>query len=316
VTRPRPPARSRRPRLLVLRALKLGDFLTGIPALRALSRSFPDHERVLAAPATFSELLGQTGMDGIYDTFDLAPLGRQLGRPDVAVDLHGRGPESQQLLLALHPERLISFHHPGVPATTRSPEWRPHEHEIRRWCRMLSESGIPADPGDFRVDPSGFPPSGHPGATVIHPGAASGSRRWPPERFAAVARAEAAAGREVVITGSDGERRLASTVARRAGLPPTAVLAGGTPLPSLVSLIASAGRVVSGDTGVAHVATATGTPSVVLFGPVPPCEWGPPPSPRHVALWAGRRGDPHGAETDPGLLRISAEQVLDALDRL
>ena len=40
-------------------------------------------------------------------------------------------------------------------------------------------------------------------------------------------------------------------------------------------------------TGLAHLATAYARPSVVLFGPVPPAEWGPPQHPRHQVLWAG-----------------------------
>ncbi len=77
------------------------------------------------------------------------------------------------------------------------------------------------------------------------------------------------------------------------------------------------GRVIAGDTGVAHLATATGTPSVVLFGPIPPSEWGPPADrSQHIPLWAGRRGNPHSSVTDPGLLRIGIDAVLAALETL
>ncbi|MBX5470349.1 MAG: glycosyltransferase family 9 protein, partial [Thermoleophilaceae bacterium] len=145
---------------------------------------------------------------------------------------------------------------------------------------------------------------------------ASGARRWPLQRWAAVARAEAAAGRPVAITGAPGERGLAERVAELAGIPPERVLAGRTDLLDLAVAVAAAGRLACGDTGVAHLATALGTPSVVLFGPVPPSEWGPPPGPRHVALWAGRRGDPHAREPDPGLLRIGVEEVCAALAAL
>ena len=45
-----------RRRLLVLRNLGLGDFLTGIPSLRGLRRAFPEHELVLVAPEALREL--------------------------------------------------------------------------------------------------------------------------------------------------------------------------------------------------------------------------------------------------------------------
>lgn len=303
--------------LVVLRALKLGDFLTGIPALRALARAFPDHHRILAAPARFGELVAHTGMHEVADTPDLGPLDERLHHPDVAVDLHGRGPESQSVLQDAAAGRLISFRSAATEPTAGHPVWRPDEHEVARWCRLLQESGIAADPTDIRLGDLPDPPraDAH-GATIIHPGAASAARRWPADRFAAVARWEAEAGRTVLVTGAGDERPLAETVARQAGLPPSAVVAGTTTLESLAALIAAAGRVISGDTGVAHMATATGTPSVVLFGPIPPAEWGPPPTARHIALWAGRRGDPHGAVVDPGLLRISVPQVLAALNQL
>ncbi|MDQ3822907.1 MAG: glycosyltransferase family 9 protein, partial [Actinomycetota bacterium] len=78
-----------------------------------------------------------------------------------------------------------------------------------------------------------------------------------------------------------------------------------------------AGRVVCGDTGVAHLATAFATPSVVLFGPTPPSLWGPPPGRTwHRALWAGGRGDPHADAPHPGLLEIRVDDVLAALAAL
>jgi ADP-heptose:LPS heptosyltransferase len=67
---------------------------------------------------------------------------------------------------------------------------------------------------------------------------------------------------------------------------------------------------------VAHLATAVGTPSVVLFGPVPPRHWGPPPGPKHRALWAGFSGDPHADHVHPGLLAIDVCDVLTELSRL
>jgi ADP-heptose:LPS heptosyltransferase len=132
-----------------------------------------------------------------------------------------------------------------------------------------------------------------------------------------VARAEAESGRTVIVTGSASELPLACRVATLAGLPDEAVFAGRTSLLRLARLVAAAGRVVCGDTGVAHLATAFATPSVVLFGPTPPARWGPPPRRSwHRVLWAGRSGDPHGASLDPGLLRIQVDDVLAELAEL
>jgi ADP-heptose:LPS heptosyltransferase len=305
-----------RPLLVAYRALGLGDFLTGVPALRALARAFPGHRRVLAAPAAVAPLAALTGaVDAVVDAAALAPLPPALHGAAVAVNLHGRGPQSHRALLAAAPERLVAFAHPE--AWPQGPRWRPDEHEVHRWCRLLAECGIPADPRELDLGAPDQPPPGGAGATVIHPGAASGARRWPAERFAAVAGAERAAGRTVLVTGGPAERALADTVAAGAGLPPEAVLAGATDLVGLAATVAAAARVVCGDTGVAHLAVALGTPSVVLFGPTPPAEWGPPADrPRHRALWAGRRGDPHAEEPDPGLLAIGVGEVLAALDHL
>jgi ADP-heptose:LPS heptosyltransferase len=117
----------------------------------------------------------------------------------------------------------------------------------------------------------------------------------------------------VLVTGSAAERPLAEAVAREAGLTADAVLAGRTDLPALAAAVAAARRVLSGDTGVAHLATAFGTPSVVLFGPTPPAEWGPPTDrPQHVALHHGGRGDPHADGPDARLLAITVDEVLAA----
>jgi ADP-heptose:LPS heptosyltransferase len=67
-----------------------------------------------------------------------------------------------------------------------------------------------------------------------------------------------------------------------------------------------------------HLATAFGRPSVTLFGPVPPAEWGPPRHRRHQVLWAGKpgyRGDPHGTGLDPALAAITVEDVGQAVER-
>jgi ADP-heptose:LPS heptosyltransferase len=299
----------------MLRALGLGDFLTGVPAYRALRAAFPRHETVLAAPAVLAPLAALTGaVDRVLPTGELEPVAWTGAPPDVAVDLHGNGPASHRLVESLAARRTMLYASPQAPEAD-GPWWAPGEHEVLRWCRLLEWYGVPADPEDLSLDRPG--PAVPAGVVVLHPGAASAGRRWPAERFAAVARVLAADGHRVVLTGTPAERSLTRSVAAGAGLPPDAVLDTG--LLDLAALVASARLVICNDTGVSHLATAYGTPSVTLFGPVSPSLWGPPPGrSRHVSLWhgtGGRPGDPHGAATDPRLLRISVEEVLAAVTR-
>jgi ADP-heptose:LPS heptosyltransferase len=311
-----------RPLLLSYRALGLGDLLTAVPALRALRSAFPHHRHVLATSGWLAPLVATIDAVDVHAPVEeLAPLPPSVAGADVAVNLHGSGPRSHQVLLAAQPRRLIAFAHLEVARTEGAPAWRPEEHEIVRWCRLLAEYGLSTDPSDLDLAPPPGPlPEDVRGATVIHPGAKSVARRWPTDRFAAVARDEARRGHHVVVTGSDAERPLADAVAAGAGLPASRVLAGRLQLDGLARVVAAADRVVCGDTGVAHLATTYGTPSVVLFGPMSPRRWGPPAdrASRHRVLWAGRRGDPLADTVDPGLLEIEVGDVLGeiaALDR-
>ena len=311
---------NRRPRLLVLRALGLGDLLTAVPALRALRRRFEGHHLELAAPAVLAPLVAEV-VDEVVDTAGLSrPLAASRHLPAMAVNLPGRGPESSRLLAATAPGRLCAFAHPAVPATAGGPVWADDEHEVRRWCRLVGRLGASADPTDLEL----APPAGRPrrglvsGAVVVHPGAGAPSRRWPGERFAALVRWLVEDGHHVLVTGSAAERSLAERVSLGAdgarGRGSVAVLAGRTSVVELATLVARARLVIAGDTGVAHLATAYATPSVLLFGPTPPAAWGPLTGGPHRVLWAGGVGDPHAVTADAGLLALGPHEVRQAVE--
>ena len=301
--------------MLVLRALGLGDLLTAVPALRGLRSHYPEHRIVLAAPAPLRELLALTAaLDNLLPTPRLGLLDWSPSDcpPAVAVNLHGRGPQSTCALRALRPTVLLTHDAPECSG----PEWDGDLHEVRRWCRLLEYFGISADPSDLALD---LPPvrSPAPAAVIVHPGCGFLARRWPLDRYATVASRLAGAGLRVVVTGNAAERPLALRLAAAAGLSKDSVFAGRTALGELAALVADATLVICGDTGMAHLATAYGTPSVILFGPISPRHWGPPPErSQHVALWAGDTGDTFAETPDPGLLRITTAEVMDAAERL
>ncbi|MDN3309386.1 glycosyltransferase family 9 protein [Microbacterium oryzae] len=306
---------SDRPILLALRALKLGDLLVAVPALHGLRRAYPDHELVFAGPGWLAPVAALVGdIDALLPTpglDDLLPLAP--GVVDVAVNLHGNGPESRAVIDALEPRVKIVHRSPSDPEAL---PWLDGILERRRWARLVSAFGAPADEDDVAISVPDEEPLAR-GAAVIHVGAFYGSRQWPVERFAAVAAALREDGMRVMLTGGAADRERAEAVAAAVGIADEDVLAGRTDLTALAALIAAAAVVVTADTGAAHVASAYGTPSVIVFGPAPVEEWGPPAGP-HIALTDAslRRGDAFADAPDPALLAVTADDVLAAARRV
>lgn len=101
---------------------------------------------------------------------------------------------------------------------------------------------------------------------LVNPGAAWPNKRWPADRFGAIAamlRNEH--GLAPVVLWGPNERELAAAVVAASG--GAAVVAPETQLPDLVALSREASFMISGDTGPLHIACAVGTPTVSLFGP-------------------------------------------------
>ncbi|MHC2186712.1 glycosyltransferase family 9 protein [Rathayibacter agropyri] len=310
------------PEILALRALKLGDLLVAVPALKALRRGFPEHRLILATTPWLEPIVDLIeGLDALVPTLHGLddPLPMAPGRVELGVNLHGNGPESRLRLREIAPRRTLEFRvprlDPGAGPHDPRPLWIDGELERARWARLVNSIGLDADPEDVALTVPAAP-APIAGAAVVHIGAFYGSREWPEERFAAVARALTAEGHRVIYTGGANEADRARRVAELAGT--GEALAGVLSLSDFAAVIAAAEVVVTVDTGAAHLASAYGIPSVVLFGPAPPEAWGPPVSGPHVVVTDAslRRGDVFSAEPDPALLAVQVEDVLAALASL
>lgn len=302
---------TRQPTAVVLRAIGLGDMITGLPAMALLRRSLPNHHIVAALPHRFAAIVLATALvDTVVPTDDLGPLPGAPYAPELAVDLHGNGRASRQPLLDLAPRRLLAY--------PISAAWDPGEHEVARWCRLVAGdlSSGPPFPSVAGLLPRLPPAAGlPPGFTVVHPGASAGARRWPLDRYAELIIELSRGGHQVVVTGTGPESALVHRLTGRTGALPLLDL----PVQQLLGSVAAARLVISGDTGVAHAAAAYQRPSVTLFGPVSPALWGPPDHPRHQVVYPrrpdDRPGDPHADRPDPVLLRIGVSDVLTAADK-
>ena len=119
----------------------------------------------------------------------------------------------------------ISEDYPGSLLDVRHRQVR-ETHEVERNLELAAAAGFAPPAGDdgrlaLRAVPR---PPRVPDRVVVHPGASVPARTWPPGRFAELAGALAAAGYDVVVTGSSREAGLVETV--RAGAPSAQVVVG------------------------------------------------------------------------------------------
>lgn len=98
----------------------------------------------------------------------------------------------------------------------------------------------------------------------------SRAKRWPSERFAALAdQLIGEAGASVVLIGAPEEREVSAEVAGHMSHRPS-VLTGETTLAETAAVLSVADLLVTNDTGPAHIAAALDLPTLVIFGPTDP----------------------------------------------
>ncbi len=98
----------------------------------------------------------------------------------------------------------------------------------------------------------------------LHPGSVWATKRWLPERFAALALGLRAEGLRVVLVGGKGDRELCGRIARDGG---ALDWSGRTDLMELKALMGRMVLFVTNDSGPMHMATGMGVPALALFGP-------------------------------------------------
>ncbi|MFZ0285663.1 MAG: glycosyltransferase family 9 protein [Terriglobales bacterium] len=149
---------------------------------------------------------------------------------------------------------------------------------------------------------------------LLNPGAGWGAKQWPAERYGLVAQQLAADGLKSLVNFGPGEEKLAE--AAEVASAGTAEAVGCT-LTELIALTRRARLFIGGDTGPMHLAAALGIGVVAIFGPTDPARNGPIGG-RSVVLRSSLSPTTHKrrSQPDPGLLEISASQVVAAVREL
>jgi ADP-heptose:LPS heptosyltransferase len=162
------------------------------------------------------------------------------------------------------------------------------------------------------------PPRVQPGGYVLlNPSAAWPNKRWPAERFGALAAAiRERHGLSSIVLWGPGEESLASAVV--AASSGAAQAAPPTTITEIVSLAGAARLMISGDTGPVHIAGAVGTPIVALFGPTR-AERNGPWSPADISISRYDQCVCHYERRcrrgQPCIDDISIDQVIAAIER-
>lgn len=355
---PVPSKKSPTQRILLIRPDHLGDMLLTTPAIRALRAAYPEAEihalvgpwsadvladyaeidTVLTLPFPGFQRNAETDLPAPYRlAFQSARHLRRVGyssalilRPDhwwgamlakwagiprrIGYDL----PDVKRFLTdsVPHEHRHAVLQNVRLVETlTGQPAENPHTLEFpvnlldHSWVQgYLEESGIPAEQPII----------------VIHPGSGTWVKQWGTDKWASVAdtladQLDAA----IVLSGGDHElpmvRHIAGLMRHRA-----CVIAGETNVGTLAALYQRARLVLGPDSGPLHLAVAVGTPTVTLFGPADPVEfgsWGPPE--KHIMLWSSIGCRPcrvldwggDAPENHPCVREIPVGSVLDAARR-
>lgn len=151
-------------------------------------------------------------------------------------------------------------------------------------------------------------------AALINPGAGWGAKRWPVERYSAVARGLTERGLRVLVNAGPGEEPLAEAIVEATSGAATVL---SSSLERLIAVTRRISLMVAGDTGPLHLACALGKPVVGIYGPTDPSRNGPFAT-RAVVLRhpESKRDHSRHAEPEAGLLTIEPEAVLQAADEL
>ena len=292
--------------ILIVRLGALGDIVHAIPAAAALRKAHPSARIDWIVDARHRDLVNLVSVLDRVMALEAPTVGgwvravRELRAAsyDAALDLQGLM-KSAVLARASGAPRVIGFSiwHlreksarpfysevgdlPAVELPVEAGSYGTEEHVIRKNLRLLRALGVESTTIEFpfrwvhsvATDDVRLELGEEPFA-LINPGAAWPNKRWPPDRFGAVAQflRDVRGMRSLVLWGP-GEAPLAHAVVEASH--GAAMLAPPTELRDLLELSRVAALMVSGDTGPLHIAAAAGTPIVAIFGPTDPLRNGP-----------------------------------------
>src|SRR5260370_5804487 len=338
-------------RVLVVRLRSIGDTVLATPSLFALRRFLP-HARI--------DMLLEEWVAPVLDGLDLIDrvitiprdgaaarvrVARELRaiRYDVVYNLDG-GTTATFLPRATGAKHRVGFahyqyhrlHNHIAPSSLEI--WkRPKLHSVEQQLALMGWTGVPVTDGPpaqlaviegalasvcEKLRAPGFPAAREDFGpfALIHPAAAFDTKRWATDRFARIAEDLGARGMAVVAIAAGNDRHLVETLMKESSARVMALT--DLSLPEVTALASRARLFVGNDSGIAHIAAATGAPCVVIFGSSNVAHWRPWTTQANEVVREEMPCQPcHGYfcaefEKPECILRVPVEGVVGAIDRV
>lgn len=326
--------------ILIVKLSALGDIIQTLPALYSLKKAYPKAQIDWVTEEIGNKLLCDHPLVNqiiIYQRHnwpknikraqwkqvikEFMTFKRDLNkRYDMVIDFQGLLKSAFVTFLTNGKERIgfANSHEGSHLVLTKKFRANYDEPAVIRYLKLVQFAGIPVDFNDIRFPlPKAVEPDLEikPPYIVINPIARWESKMWFKEKWTDLGKELASLGYKVVFSGKENNRSYINHICQsfNKGIN----LAGKTSLKSLISLYKKARLVISLDTGTMHLAAATGTPVIALFGPTAPWRTGPWGK-EHQVIYKNLHCQPcfkKDCPTRECLQRIEVKEVISTLRR-
>jgi heptosyltransferase-3 len=277
-----------RPRILVIRGGAIGDFILTLPALRLLRENFPEAElEILGYKHIIALAEGRYYADATRSIEYAGLSGFFNPRAELDPDLVAYFTGFNQIISYLYdPDQFFAanlaragvknFLHAYRPIDDSAPAARQLALPLERLALYVEnhEAQLFPNAEDHAAAEAAIGSTDFSNLIAIHPGSGSPQKNWPIENWIHLAKKLLTRGARLLVIGGEADetqlRKLEQSLPEK-----SITVVRNLPLPHLAAALKNCARFIGHDSGISHIAAATGTRCVLLFGPTDPAVWAP-----------------------------------------